>query len=277
MAPACSSSSGVQERPSPGNPGVAAAAAADTNAAQHVSSSGGQGSLASFMVPPPRPLRPAPLPPPARPLPSGFVVPPPRDVRYVGPCPPPTRARLMAIPEVAALASRPYPGAVRGPLERRPPPPREVMPNFRGRPQDLQMALQPLGPPVSALDGGARVRPAEPSSEVVSSDQQLDSPVVRVLQEGEIVESVGPSVALPSGVVRLEITHPCSAAYPGSIGWVTQDAAGGGGRCLAPGSRPVQAAARTQWLIWHPRAHQRPHSRPHGAGFANLTWRPESA
>merc|ERR1712232_546030 len=78
---------------------------------------------------------------------------------------------------------------------------------------------------------------------VVSATEHPDSREVRTLRDGEIVESVGPPFTLPTGVVRLEIAHPSSAAYPNPIGWVSHDEkAIGGGRCLEPGPQPTQGA-----------------------------------
>mmetsp|Transcript_52051 Transcript_52051/g.167475 ORF Transcript_52051/g.167475 Transcript_52051/m.167475 type:complete len:183 (-) Transcript_52051:153-701(-) len=121
----------------------------------------------------------------------------------------------------------------------------------------------------------------------VFATEHLDSVEVRVLAQGEIVESVGPPFTLPSGVVRLEIAHPSSAAYPSPIGWVSQDdAALGGGRCLEPGPQPVQAGLRTNRMSapgynggggWRPRSAPYRPFRPRGASFTNITWRPTPA
>ncbi|CAK0868821.1 unnamed protein product [Prorocentrum cordatum] len=116
------------------------------------------------------------------------------------------------------------------------------------------------------------------SRPAVGSTEHLDSSEVRVLREGEIVESVGPPFTLPNGVVRLEIAHPSSAAYPNPIGWVTQDSGpAGAGRCLEPGPQPVQATMRAgrppHGGGWRPRPAFRP-PRPRGATFTNITWRP---
>jgi hypothetical protein len=120
---------------------------------------------------------------------------------------------------------------------------------------------------------------------VVRQTEHLESPEVRVLREGEIVESVGPPFTLPAGVhgagvVRLEIAHPSSAAYPNPIGWVTQDAtAAGGPRYLEPGPQPVTSnirPVRPSHGGWRPRASsQRPY-RPRAASFTNISWRPTS-
>lgn len=110
------------------------------------------------------------------------------------------------------------------------------------------------------------------ASAAVQATEQLDSCEVRELRQGEIVESVGPPVTLPNGVVRLEIAHPSSAAYPDSIGWVTQDAtAAGGSRYLEPGPQPVQAAIRPGRPGWRGgfRAHR-------ARSFTNITWRPST-
>jgi len=122
----------------------------------------------------------------------------------------------------------------------------------------------------------------------VSQTEFLDSAEVRVLKQGEIVESVGPAFSLPNGVVRVAIAHPSSAAYPNPIGWVSQDeTAVGGTRNIEPGPQPLQASQRNSLRPsgpygggWRPRPAYRP---PYSGGtsyrpraFTNMTWRPTS-
>eukprot|EP00747_Dinoflagellata_sp_TGD_P163816 gnl/TRDRNA2_/TRDRNA2_182919_c0_seq1.p1 gnl/TRDRNA2_/TRDRNA2_182919_c0~~gnl/TRDRNA2_/TRDRNA2_182919_c0_seq1.p1 ORF type:complete len:589 (-),score=77.03 gnl/TRDRNA2_/TRDRNA2_182919_c0_seq1:170-1936(-) len=116
---------------------------------------------------------------------------------------------------------------------------------------------------------------------VVRASERLDSVEVRTLREGEIVESVAPPFTLANGIVRLQIAHPSSAAYPNPIGWITQDAsAAGGPRYLEPGPQPVQAAMRpprpTAYGGWRPRAKGWGKGGGGGKGgsFHNVVWRP---
>jgi len=116
---------------------------------------------------------------------------------------------------------------------------------------------------------------------VVSQTQLLESSLVRTLNEGEIVESVGPPFSLPNGVVRIEIAHPASALYPNPVGWVTLDASAvGGPRHLEPGPQLVQAAMRPMrpaYGGWRPRPFRPPRFPRPFAGYANVTWRPSVA
>jgi len=116
---------------------------------------------------------------------------------------------------------------------------------------------------------------------VVSQTQLLESSQVRTLNEGEIVESVGPPFSLPNGVVRIEIAHPASALYPNPVGWVTLDASAvGGPRHLEPGPQLVQAAMRPMrpaYGGWRPRPFRPPRFPRPFAGYANVTWRPSVA
>lgn len=123
----------------------------------------------------------------------------------------------------------------------------------------------------------------------VFATERLDSTVVRSLSTGEIVESVGPPVTLPNGVVRVEIAHPSSAAYPNPIGWVSHDDTSvGGGRCLDVGPQPVGSRSGNKFAApgygyhgggggWRPRASPYRPYRPRGPSFGNLTWRPGAA
>lgn len=116
---------------------------------------------------------------------------------------------------------------------------------------------------------------------VVGASEHIDSKEVRVLHDGEIVESVGPPFTLPNGVVRVEIAHPSSAAYPNPIGWVTQDI--DGVKTLQPGPQPLQANMRSTprpqsfggGAGWRPQSSYRPKGKGGGKGtFTNVSWRP---
>lgn len=117
---------------------------------------------------------------------------------------------------------------------------------------------------------------------VVSTSENMESKQVRTLHDGEIVESVGPPFTLTNGVVRLEIRHPSSAAYPNPIGWVTQDgSATGGGKNLEPGPQPVQAAMAPRTSFPQPQkggGWKGKGSGKKGAGksasFTNVSWKP---
>lgn len=113
-------------------------------------------------------------------------------------------------------------------------------------------------------------------SSMVRVGEHPESAEVRALREGEIVESVGPPLTLPNGVIRLEIAHPSSAAYPSPIGWVTfDDTAAGGSRMLEPGPQPLRPNPGGFKGGWRPRSSRpfRP-PRPAGGSYTNMSWRP---
>eukprot|EP00931_Biecheleriopsis_adriatica_P011443 TRINITY_DN112534_c0_g1_i1.p1 TRINITY_DN112534_c0_g1~~TRINITY_DN112534_c0_g1_i1.p1 ORF type:complete len:401 (-),score=83.37 TRINITY_DN112534_c0_g1_i1:18-1196(-) len=124
---------------------------------------------------------------------------------------------------------------------------------------------------------------------VVRATEQLESPEVQKLQEGEIVEQVSPPLVTEQGLVRIQIRHPSSPVFPNPIGWVTQDAtAAGGPKFLEPGPeakyKPPSTSASTYWrppapMTWRPRGVPpprpvRPVRPPYGRSFQNLTWKP---
>jgi len=138
---------------------------------------------------------------------------------------------------------------------------------------------------------------------IVKETEQLNSAEVRVLNEGEIVEQVAPSLTLSGGIVRVLIRHPSSPQFPNPIGWVTSDAtAAGGPKFLEPGPEPMsrgkpwappmgtRAAADMQaWRApgpaaaaapFHPVA-PRPAAAPAATmgpkGFQNLVWTPSAS
>eukprot|EP00927_Polykrikos_kofoidii_P047867 TRINITY_DN42154_c0_g1_i1.p1 TRINITY_DN42154_c0_g1~~TRINITY_DN42154_c0_g1_i1.p1 ORF type:complete len:634 (+),score=100.96 TRINITY_DN42154_c0_g1_i1:206-1903(+) len=94
------------------------------------------------------------------------------------------------------------------------------------------------------------------SNTVVRETEALDSPEVQVLQEGEIVEQTAPPFKLLNGIVRIQIRHPSSRAFPNAIGWVTLDATKAGGpKFFEPGPEPMMR------LGWSPRP-TRPYAVP---------------
>jgi len=200
----------------------------------------------------------------------------------------PTWTQVSSPPPLAMLASvRPHAA---------PPPLVSTVFEFQPTPAAVAAAQPAPAPtPQRLVSAPARPRNFVPQKwRVVTPDlvvvvaEHVDSKQVRILREGEIVESVGPPFTLTNGVVRLEIRHPSSAAYPNPIGWVTQDgSATGGTKNLEPGPQPVQAAMREPPP---PSFSARPPSYKGGKGgwhggkgakgagksakFTNVSWRP---
>lgn len=205
---------------------------------------------------PPRPQWPGPPPPGPPPLGYHSLVQPSLRPGPPPPGPPPGPRQFSAVGPGAALQAATV--AARAPTSA-PPRPRNFVPQ-KWRVVKKEMA--------------------------VTEREHAESREVRTLREGEIVESVGPPFTLASGVVRLEIAHPSSAAYPNPIGWVSHDeTAVGGGRCLEPGPQPLQATMRPPRPAyggggggggWRPKGGGKG-SKPRSASFTNVTWRPGGA
>lgn len=221
------------------------------------------------------------VPPPVALTPASIAVPLPNQVTSGAPGfstwtqvagPPPT-----STPAAASSAAR---------ARAAPPPVASTVFEFQQTPATTQVASTPPVQPQKSVSAPPRPRNFVPqkwrvvtTDLVVGSSEHLESKEVRTLREGEIVESVGPPFTLTNGVIRLEIRHPSSAAYPNPIGWVTQDdTAKGGAKNLEPGPQPVQATVRPGTS--QPPSYKggwRPKGKGKGGGkasFTNVTWRP---
>lgn len=186
-------------------------------------------------------------------------------------------------------------------------PPQESVParppmEYGASPYGAQPA--PVAPQVAPIRPTKTIPPkkwkvARPNT-IVRETEHLQSPEVRTLQEGEIVEQVSPSLTMPNGIIRVLIRHPSSPQFPNPIGWVTSDAtAAGGPKFLEPGPEPMsrgkpwappagtraavaaaqnaQVAAAPQLAAAAVRAPTRPAipEAPRGPkGFQNLVWTP---
>lgn len=215
---------------------------------------------------------------PAGPLPHQMVAGAPGYQAYQAP-------QALAAPAAAAAAVGPVSAAQ---AHAAPPPPvSSTVFEVRAAPVAIQPApaAQRSGQSVSAPPRPRNFVPQKwritTADLVVGTSENLDSKQVRTLREGEIVESVGPPFTLTNGVVRLEIRHPSSAAYPNPIGWVTQDdTATGGTKNLQPGPQPVQATMQKGTPRppsfgggWRPSAKGKGRGK---ASFTNVSWRPPS-